>query len=103
MISFDNKKTEKLMAAVLAVVLFAIMAFSAFFIAAHSDHECTGDDCPICACLQHCAKILHGFETGIAGITILLVPLSLILYNISLRPDSFAGNTPVSNKVRLNN
>ncbi len=52
-------KCFKLIAAILCgLVVFAVL-FSAVFIAKEADHDCSGEDCPVCACLQMCEQFLQ--------------------------------------------
>ena len=94
---------KKIITAILAASVLFILLFSAFFVAEHVDHDCTGDDCPVCACLQQCEMMLRGLESGMtAGAGIYLSVLFLMIY-ISSVCYIVAGKTPVSIKVRLNN
>ena len=63
----------------------------------------TGEDCPICACIQQCKNTIRGIGGGItaASAVIILVLISQLI--ISLGVPSFQRDTPVSTKVRLNN
>ncbi|MEM5780099.1 MAG: hypothetical protein AAGU02_03005 [Lawsonibacter sp.] len=46
-------------AALLVCLLFCFaMAFSVFFIAAEANHDCTGEDCSICAEIRACTNVL---------------------------------------------
>ena len=46
-------KAKRAAIGLLLVILFAVsLAFSLDYIAANTDHECTGDECKICAVLQ---------------------------------------------------
>lgn len=86
----------------MAAAILAVMLLSAFFISSHVHHDCTGEDCPVCATIQQCEAILRGFGSSMPGGTILSVPVLLIIAIISLQSGSVTRNTPVSDKVRLN-
>ena len=89
--------------AVIACVLFVFVTLaSLFYIAKEENHQCTGEDCPICACVHQAKQVLRNLGTTpavgffvspvifIAGTVIL--PGFWIILSISL----------VHQKVRLN-
>lgn len=95
-------KAKRIRAAITAVIFLAAIIISVSFIAAEADHECTGDFCCICACIQNCGKFL-----GTAGALSVSSALTALIY-VFLRskciekiiPSLF---NPVSLKVRLLN
>ncbi|MCR4591514.1 MAG: hypothetical protein K5668_11945 [Lachnospiraceae bacterium] len=96
-------KTKKLTACIMAaMMLFAVM-FSVFFITVHADHDCTGEDCPVCAVIHQCENIIHGLGDGGAAVSAVLIPIAALSLFVSIHACFFAGDTPVSRKVRLNN
>ena len=79
------------------------MLFSAPFIAIEADHDCTGEDCPICACIAQCENTLHQIGDGAAVQAAVIVPVFFMLILAFLFADNFTQETLVSRKVRLNN
>ncbi|MCR5649665.1 MAG: hypothetical protein K6F86_00615 [Lachnospiraceae bacterium] len=90
-------------AGIMAVMMLVVVLFSSFFIAAHADHDCTGEDCPICACIQQCENNIHGTGSGITDFSVVILPVFITFLFISFGAPSFKLGTPVSTKVRLNN
>ena len=88
---------------IMAVMMLVVMLVSSFFIAAHTDHDCTGEDCPICACIQQCENTIRGIGSGITAESAVIIPVLISLLIISFGVPSFQRDTPVSAKVRLNN
>ncbi len=86
----------------MAIMVLFVMLFSSSFIAGHVHHHCTGEDCPICACLQQCESILRSFGNGIAAFVAAVLPLLVFSASESLPGISFTWDTPVSRKVRIN-
>lgn len=43
---------KKSMAAVICIFLIFVTFASLFYVAREEDHNCTGKDCPICACVH---------------------------------------------------
>ena len=53
---FCKKQTQRRTSVVLCALLLMVMVFSNLFIIFEHDHECSGDDCPICILLQQAEK-----------------------------------------------
>ena len=58
-------KKFRFMTGLLAVVLVFVMLSSVAYIAAESDHDCTGADCAICHQIHVCENLLKSI--GLAG------------------------------------
>ena len=102
---YDSKKSmnKRIAAGIMVLLMLVAMLFSAFYIAAEADHECMGEDCPICACIQQCENTLHHFGDRLAVQVAIIVPVIFILISAILLSVDFAQETPISKKVRLNN
>ena len=87
----------------LGVLLLSVMLLSAAFLAAEADHDCTGEDCPVCACMQLCERTLHNLSDGAALQAAVVVSVIFALVSGSLPFPGFSRETPVSRKIRLNN
>lgn len=53
-----NRRSTKGVAVFICLLFCFAMVFSVFFIAEEADHDCTGEDCPICAEIRVCANVL---------------------------------------------
>ena len=96
---------KRIFAFVTAFLVTAVLLLSGFFIVTHIEHECTGEDCPVCAELQECAAtirlITEAAGTGAIVIFAYIITqklLSLCQTGLFLRPVSL-----VSLKIRLDN
>jgi len=96
-------KNKRIAAGIVAILMLFIMLFSASFIAIEADHDCKGEDCPICACIAQCENTLHQIGAGAAVQTAVIVPVFFLLIPAFLFAYNFMQETPVSRKVRLNN
>lgn len=98
-----NKRISRIFTGIMAAMMLFVVLFSAFFIVSHSDHDCTGEDCPVCACIQQCENILHGAgDSSLLAVSDIL-PIILIAGFIHVSYCIVISDTPVSAKVRMNN
>lgn len=96
-------KTEKITACIIGMMMFFVVLFSVFYIAHEANHDCTGEDCPICACVAKCEKALQRIGAGAAAKAAVILPeFHVVLTPVLLGSFCFL-QTPVSRKVRLNN
>lgn len=95
--------SKRTMAGIMGLMLLAIVLFSVFYIAAETGHNCQGEDCPVCACIQVCDKTLQRMgagETAAVSVAFPVLFFSLLPFFSVLH---IILETPVSEKVRLNN
>ncbi len=51
--------------AVFICIIFLFVTFaSLFYIAGEENHDCTGEDCPVCACVHQAEQTLRNIGTG---------------------------------------
>lgn len=98
-----RNKSIKFLPLILSAVMFLLMAFSAFYIAEETVHECSGEECPICECLQICEGILYETQGARLIIISALIAYALIC-RIGMNGSTvFSFDTLVSEKVRMDN
>ncbi len=99
----ENIYEGKWISVVLAFMLVFSLLFSTVYIAVESDHDCSGEDCPICFSLVQCEEISRLFKFTV----ILLIPLIYLcvssIEHINKPDNNFSAITPVSLKIQLNN
>ena len=99
----NSALTRRIAAGIMGLMMLVIVLFSAFYIAAETDHDCCGEDCPICACIHQCENILRGIGDGAAVRSAAVAPVILILFAAAFVIAAVSQDTLVSRKVRLNN
>lgn len=67
------------------------------------NHECNGEDCPVCACIQQAQQMLKKLSTGtvvsqVAGLIVVVAVTSVFTRSLFI-----IKNSPIRQKVRLNN
>ncbi len=94
---------KRIAAGIMGILMLFIMLFSAFYIAAETDHDCSGEDCPVCVCIQQCENTLRVIGDGISASSSVIIPFLLILLAAALIVTAVPSDTLISRKVRLNN
>ena len=99
----NTSKCYKIAAVIISLMMLAIVLFSAFYIAVETDHDCCGEDCLICACIQLCENTLRVFSSAEAIHLSVIIPVLFVLLITAILSAAIPQETPVSSKVRLNN
>lgn len=101
---FNDNQRQKHATALLCVLLLAVLTVSSVFILLEHDHDCTGDDCPICLAIHQAKKNMTSLGLGEGSLTVATVvqaPLSLPCRFRSVVPAAVPA-TLVLLKVRQN-
>ena len=96
-------KAIRITAGVMGLMMLVIVLYSAVYIAAEADHDCCGEDCPVCACIHQCEITLRGAGGGAQVQLTCIIPIIPVLLAAAFLTAAIPGETPVSGKVRLNN
>ena len=96
-------KTRRITAMVFAAIVLLSMIFSLFIIVSEADHDCTGEDCPVCLCIRLCSDVLNRFRKKTVPVARILLPMLCVLPAAAVFSALMAEQTPVKGKVRLNN
>ena len=81
---FAEKNTKRVIALIIAVVTLLFMLSSFLFIIEHSEHQCTGNDCPICAVITQCVNNLKQIGMGTSTVSSLLTTIVIVTYVLKL-------------------
>ena len=92
----------RILAFIMASLMLFVIMLSSAYLAEHSDHECADEDCPICECIRLCESIIHsaGSDMVFTAAEFFLLVVLFLYFPIAI--SSFASDTPVTRKVRLN-
>ncbi len=96
-------KSKKVAAGIIAFMMLVVILFSVFFIAAEARHDCSGENCPICACIQQCENTLNQLGDGIVCQADVIIPAIILFAAIFFSARTFCQDTLITRKVRLNN
>ena len=82
--------------------MLSFLMLSSAFIAHEADHDCCGEDCPVCAFIEQCENVVRGESLVSSGLSV-IIPVLFVIFSVCLLADAFVKATPVSRKIRLNN
>ncbi|MBR1405076.1 MAG: hypothetical protein IJ558_12970 [Treponema sp.] len=85
-----------------AFVLLASLCLSVFFAHAEFDHDCTGEDCPICAVIQIARTNLQNLDS-VPNLAVQNEHISFVALSFLAAGAILILKTPVSEKIKLNN
>ncbi len=68
-----NIRAKKVIALLFMLILLAFLISSIAFIAHEANHECDGEECPICELIANCSKFIKEVGALVLTITILSV------------------------------
>ena len=98
-----NNGIKKAMAVFVILVVLIFLLFSAYFVAYEADHECSGEDCPVCALLHISEDSLRQLGCGVSSLPAAGMLIFLIMVMRLCTDSCNIISTPVSRKTRLNN
>lgn len=95
---------RKIAAAMTCMVLLFVLLFSISYITLESDHDCCGENCHICECMEACGNALQMFRcgTGTNSQTVVAAHAFILVITLGFASLVTGRETPVSDKIRLN-
>ena len=100
----EKANVKRICSLIIVVYFICVMALSVSYTISHTNHHCTGEDCPICHSIHMAEEVLKTIGAGIAVVAFGFLVQLLFCFHIYLM--SFVCNITsslVSLKVQLNN
>lgn len=97
-----SSSTKRILAAVVAAAMLTVVLLAGLYIILEADHDCSGEDCHICECLEICQATIHqigSVPVANAAVAVTIFFLVSVCFRVLGRTYS---ETPVSDKVQLN-
>ena len=94
-------KKKRIISLVVAAAVFFVMLCSALFIAAEADHECVGENCPICYQINVCRNTLKNLSLAVCAAAFAAALSYTLCRGVSVCTDYAQSYTLVSLKVKL--
>ncbi|RKM59206.1 AraC family transcriptional regulator [Butyrivibrio sp. CB08] len=98
-----ENKLNRLLAGIMAIMVLFVVLFASFFVVSHTHHDCSGEDCPVCATIHQCENLLNGAGGSFLHIAAGVLPVVLVIGSVIISFCAVILGTPVSTKVRMNN
>ena len=89
-------------AGILGIMTAVLVLICSFYVVTKTDHDCEGEDCPVCACIQACENVLRQADGCTPVMDAVMLPVLLFTVPFYFQADCFVQNTLISEKVRLN-
>lgn len=102
MLCYMNK-SKKIIACVVTLMILSLLLFSSILIIKNIDHDCLGDDCPICHFIHDIEHVLKNLDNGKAVWSSSLFKILFYFNLITFISYSVLKRTLILEKVRLNN
>ncbi|MGN0730189.1 hypothetical protein [Treponema sp.] len=95
-----NFKLTFLYAALVFLVLFSVV-----FVSFEKNHECEGEDCPVCLCINITTRNLSFFAGAfiLKAFADIFLPVCKHILKLGRTRPAFLFFSPVLQKIRLNN
>ncbi len=100
--NFLKKEQNRKISLLLALMFLASLCLSVLFVHAEFDHDCTGEDCPVCAVIQIARTNFQNLSAS-SSLSVTTALPSCIALSFFLWSAIFVLKTPVTEKIKLNN
>lgn len=94
-----NKK--RFIAIIFASILFFVMLLSTVYIVAESEHDCTGDNCPVCSQILQCETALNTISSAAGAAAAAAVFAYILMAGTVKITSQEPASTLISLKVQL--
>ena len=94
---------KKMLTALMTVILVMSVFVSLVYVIEEADHECSGNDCPVCMTLSICRRNIQGIVTITAVGVILIFTLHTVLQSCIICTAENNGLSLIRQKIRMNN
>ncbi len=95
------EKKKRIAALFLAMTVLFVVIYSALFIAVEADHDCVGENCPICYQINVCQNALKNLSLAVSAAGFAAVFTYTLCRGISVCTDYVQSYTLVFLKVKL--
>ncbi|SDB12983.1 hypothetical protein [Eubacterium oxidoreducens] len=94
---------NKVLALMTIAVIFFVMVFSVWYLVNHANHECSGQNCPVCEQMQQCAQNVKQLGTADVVVVVVIALIHMDFLGSELFKEPMIENSLISLKVRMDN
>ena len=98
-----NEAISKFLCMALIIVIIFVSLASLFYIFSETKHECSGENCPVCACIHQAQQALRNLSSGAAVGQLMTVLFISLFAAFAVHFFVISCDSPVKRRVRLNN
>ena len=95
--------TRKKAAIALTILFVFVMLFSHIFVIAEADHECSGEDCPICEIIAIVWDTIKGLSLIGSAVVICAALVFGIVKSLYINNEAQSVSSLITLKVKLSN
>ena len=95
----DRKRVRALL---LCAGFILVLAVSSAFLIREADHDCCGEDCPVCRTIAMTSMLMRALFAIVSAWLLFSLPAVLTARRASAGARSDTADTPVSRKIRMN-
>ena len=98
-----NEAISKFLCMAMIIVIIFVSLASLFYILSETEHECSGENCPVCACIHQAQQALRNFSSGAAAGQLMTAVFISLFAAFAVHFFVISCDSPVKRRVRLNN
>lgn len=95
-------KLNRIGAGFMSFMMLSLMVLSLYFVSAEAGHECEGEHCHICECIEQCCNTVRRMGEGAIRLFTAAITVIFTVLSVTCVERRFSEETLVSKKVRLN-
>ena len=99
----NTSVSRRLLTALMTVVLVMSVFVSLAYLIEEADHECSGNDCPVCRMLAICRININGTVAVASAVAALTLAVHTVLQFCSICIAENSGFSLIGQKIRMNN
>lgn len=98
-----NEAISKFLCMAMIIVIIFVSLASLFYIFSETEHECSGENCPVCACIHQAQQALRNLSSGAAAGQLMTAVFISLFAAFAVHFFVISCDSPVKRRVRLNN
>ena len=96
-------RNRKVAAGVLCLLLWFAVCFCTVLPAWEANHDCTGEDCPVCECIAVCEQLARKLSAALTACAAAVIAVAAAGETVRMAGSLFSTSTLITLKVRLDN
>ena len=94
-------RKQRALAILLSAMMCFLVLFSVFYVVVENNHDCSGENCPICYQINMCESTIKSISAGSAAPAVVAAAFVILLLMSLIENETNLNETLVSLKVKL--